>query len=106
MKALLFIMVLALGGTAVAGEGMVSQVTVSETFVRRIPRGVVLGIQERAAYNFPGSPTKQVVAVTEGVEAYFELLKVPNNPAKRQAADKFPFDYPKQLYLAQRGLYN
>lgn len=103
--AFFFIFALALCGTAVAGEGVVTQYTTHETFVRRIPREVVFGIQQRAVYNFPSSPSKQSVAVTEGVEAWFELQRVPNNPVKRQAAVDFPYDYPKQLYVAQRGLY-
>lgn len=85
--------------TAVAGEGGFSP----QGAVRRIPAEVVFCIKEKAMADFPSQPGRQVEAVTEGVEAWFALRQIPNNPAKRRAAEDFPCDYPKQLYLAQRG---
>ena len=74
-----------------------------QTLVRRISPEVLQGIKDLAVFNNPGSPREQVDAVTEGVEAYFALKRIPNNPAKHQAAVQFPYDFPKQLFLAQRG---
>lgn len=91
-------------GTVCAGDRVVSQTTVvTQTIFRQIAPDVVQGIKDLAVYNNPGSPREQVDAITEGVEAYFDLQTIPNNPAKRQAALQFPFNFPKQLYLAQRG---
>jgi hypothetical protein len=102
MKTLVALLALSFAaGEAFAGEGM--SVSSSYQSVRRIPPDVVLGIKRRAVYQFPSQPDLQVVAIAEGVEAYFELKKVPGNPAKSQAAADFPYNYPKQLYLAQRG---
>ena len=98
MKTIFFLLV-AMAGTVFAGEGMSSQ----SVTVRRISPEVVQGIKDLAVYTYPGRPDQQVTAITEGVEAWFELKTIPNNPAKRQAAMDFPYDFPKQLFLAQRG---
>ncbi len=57
--------------------------------VRRIPAEVVFCIKEKAMADFPSQPGRQVEAVTEGVEAWFALRQIPNNPAKRRAAEDF-----------------
>lgn len=85
--------------TSVAGEGGAS----SQGAVRRIPAEVVFCIKEKAMADFPSQPGRQVEAVTAGVEAWFALRQIPNNPAKRRAGKEFPCNYPKQLYLSQRG---
>lgn len=75
----------------------------SSELPRTIPRPVVEGIQKKARTDFPNQPEQQVAAVTEGIEAYFEWRKVPASPQKTRAAEQFPSNYPKQLYLALRG---
>ena len=103
MKAVLVLLV-AVVGSVYAGDGGVSPSPVApQTLVRRISPEVLQGIKDLAVFNNPGSPREQVDAVTEGVEAYFALKRIPNNPAKHQAAVQFPYDFPKQLFLAQRG---
>ena len=102
MKAFLFCLVFSLG-SLMAGEGVLS-VTSSSVAPRTIPREVVEGIQKKAVYDFPNQPEQQVEAVTEGIEAYFEWRKIPANPKKTWAAEQFPFNFPKQLYLAMRGV--
>jgi len=102
MKTVLVVLVATLG-TVCAGDSSISQTVVSQTTARRITPEILQGIKDLAVYNNPGSPREQVSDVTEGVEAWFELQNIPNNPAKRQAAADFPSDFPKQLYLSQRG---
>ena len=103
MKTALVLLVATLG-TVCAGDGSLSQtVVVSQTTVRRITPEIMQGIKDLSVYNNPGSPREQVGDVTDGVDAWFELQRIPNNPAKRQAAADFPYNFPKQLFLAQRG---
>lgn len=103
MKTFFFCFVLSLG-SVIAGESVIS--TTMTTYygtVRSIPREVVEGIQRKALYDFPNQPEQQVEAVTDGIEAYFQWRQVPANPQKTWAAEQFPFNFPKQLYLAMRG---
>ncbi|MEI6340068.1 MAG: hypothetical protein WCQ57_16055 [Verrucomicrobiota bacterium] len=97
MKTVL-VLLLATLGTVCAGDGPASQLV-----VRQITPQIVQGIKDLAVFNNPGSPREQVSDVAEGVEAWFELQSIPNNPPKRRAAAEFPYNFPKQLYLAQRG---
>jgi hypothetical protein len=99
MKALIFCLVLT-AGSLIAGDGVR---LASDALPRTIPRDVVLGIQTKAMTDYPNQPQQQVEAVTEGIEAYFALRRVRSNPDKTQAAELYPFNYPKQLYLAIRG---
>lgn len=86
-----------------AGEAVVSASS-SSLAPRTIPREVVEGIQQKARTDFPNQPGRQVDAVTEGIEAYFRWRRIPDNPWKAWAAEQFPSDYPKQLYLSLRGV--
>jgi len=94
---------LAMSSMAFAGEAIVTSDSVTMSSERFIPQEVLQGIKDRAVLFNPGHPKAQEQAITAGIEAYFELATVPNNPQKRQAAIDYPFDFPKQLYLARRG---
>jgi len=103
MKTFFFCLVLSLG-SVMAGDGVVSaSLRTSSELPRTISRDVVEGIQKKARTDFPNQPEEQVAAVAEGIAAYFQWRKVPANPQKTRAAEQFPFNYPKQLYLAMRG---
>ncbi len=99
MKKALGVLLLAAAGTAMAGTGVVGY---EEIGVRRIPQPVVQGIKDRVVLFNPSNPCRQVQLITDNVEAYFALQDVPNSAAKRQAAADHPYDFTRQLYLAQR----
>ena len=69
-----------------------------------IPQPIMQGIKDLAVRRNPAHPKCQMEEVTKGVCAYLALQWVPDNPGKKAAAADFPFDYAKQLYLAQRPL--
>ncbi len=94
---------LAMAGISVAGEAVVTTEVSTYTYSRPIPQYVLQGIKDRAVLFYPGQPKSQEQVITDGIEAYFELATVPDNPIKSQAAVDYPFDFPKQLYLARRG---
>ncbi|GAT34717.1 hypothetical protein TSACC_23150 [Terrimicrobium sacchariphilum] len=77
----------------------------SASGVPRIPPEILLGIKNRVVLFHPGQPKVQMERIWEEIEAYQALKRIPNNPAKREAAEKYPFHYTKQLYLAQRPLW-
>jgi hypothetical protein len=72
----------------------------------RIPQPIMQGIKDLAVRRNPNHPKWQTEEITAGVNAYLALQRVPNNPGKVAAAEEYPFDFPKQLYLAQRPLQN
>lgn len=99
------LLVLLIGvGSAFAGTSVITRGETATVYseVPHIPNDVLLGIKKRAELYHPGQPDLQMQVIWIGVEAYLELRRVPNTPAKKQAAEEFPYDYPKQLYLAQR----
>ncbi len=67
-----------------------------------IPPEVLLGIKNRVVLFHPGQPKVQEERIWEEIEAYQALKRIPNSPAKRDAAERYPFHFTKQLYLAQR----
>ena len=71
-----------------------------------IPQPIMQGIKDLAVRRNPSQPKWQMEEVTDGVNAYLALRRVPDNPGKRAAAAEYPFDFAKQLYLAQRPLQN
>lgn len=91
-------------GPVFAGTSVITREGAAAVYgeVPHIPGDVLLGIKKRAELYHPGKPDLQTKVIWIGVEAYLELRRVPNTPAKKQAAEEFPYDYPKQLYLAQR----
>lgn len=109
MKTIALLMVLS-AGAALAGSGVVTQTSsvtmVSYGYVPRIPQPIMQGIKDLAVQVHPTHPKNQMDAVTAGVNAYLALQAIPDNPGKRAAAEDFPFDFPKQLFLAQRPLQN
>ena len=74
--------------------------------VPRIPQPIMQGIKDLAERVYPGRPKDQLRAITDGVNAYLALQRIPNTPAKEQAAEDFPFNYPKQLFLSLRPFQN
>ena len=64
------------------------------------------GIKDLAVRRNPNHPKWQLEEIENGVCAYLALQRVPNNPGKKAAAADYPFDFAKQLYLAQRPLQN
>ena len=107
MKTLCLLMIVS-AGTVCAGTGVMMQervVTVSYyEQTPRIPYEIMQGIKDLAVRRHPAHPKKQLEAVNDGVNAYLALQLVPNTNAKRVAEEYYPFDFPKQLYLAQRPL--
>jgi hypothetical protein len=74
--------------------------------VPRIPQPIMQGIKDLAVRVYPSQPKHQTEAISDGVRAYLALQRIPNTPAKERAAEDFPFNYPKQLFLAQRPFQN
>jgi hypothetical protein len=72
----------------------------------RIPQPIMQGIKDLAVRRNPNFPKCQLDEIEAGVTAYLALQRIPDNPGKRAAAEEYPFDFPKQLYLAQRPLQN
>jgi len=102
MKAFVLAIALVLvAGTLLAGVGTVSPGSSTSGPVN-IPPEVLLGIKNRVVLFHPGQPKVQAERIWEEIEAYQALKRIPNNPAKREAAEKYPFHFTKQLYLAQR----
>ena len=99
-------------GLAMAGSEVVPvsrQTTGSLTVYPQaphIPQPILQGIKDLAVRRPPSQPKAQLEEIEAGVCAYLALKRVPNNPAKEAAAVEYPFDFPKQLYLAQRPLQN
>lgn len=93
-------MLVGAAGSVLAGSNEVGQV---ESGVRYIPQEVVQGIKDRVVRFHTWNPKLQDRLITENIEAWFALREVPNSAAKRSAAENFPFQYAKQLYLAQRA---
>jgi hypothetical protein len=107
MKTFGLLMVLSVGVAFAGSEVVVQQQSVIVTScppAPRIPQPIMQGIKDLAVRRNPNHPKWQLEEVTEGVNAYLALQRVPDNPGKRAAAAEYPFDFPKQLYLAQRPL--
>lgn len=102
MKAFALAIALVLAaGTLHAGVGTVSPGSTTSGPVN-IPPEVLLGIKNRVVLFHPGQPKVQAERIWEEIEAYQALKRIPNSSAKREAAEKYPFHFTKQLYLAQR----
>jgi hypothetical protein len=107
-----FALLLALStGIAFAGSEVVvmKQQTTTVVYIPpapRIPQPIMQGIKDLAVRRSPNHPKAQLEQITAGVEAYLALQRVPNNPGKVAAREEYPFDFPKQLFLAQRPLQN
>ncbi len=99
-------------GAVFAGSGVVvrerSCVTYAVCFPQapRIPQPVMQGIKDLAVRRNPSHPDDQMAEVTDGLNAWLSLQRIPNTPEKELAAEKYPFDFAKQLYLAQRPFQN
>lgn len=107
MKTLGLLLVLS-AGSVFAGSSVVMQESSSMRCpeLPPIPQPVMQGIKDLAVRRNPGEPKAQVEEVTRSVGAYLALRHVPDNPGKQAAAEDYPFDFQKQLYLAQRPLQN
>jgi hypothetical protein len=109
MKTIAFLLVLS-AGAVFAGSGTVSHgggtMVSSYDPVPRIPQPIMQGIKDLAERVYPNQPKTQMKAITEGVNAYLSLQRVPHTPAKDKAAEEFPFNYPKQLFLSLRPFQN
>lgn len=101
-------MVLTAGVAFAGSEVVVRQQTVVSSCppAPRIPQPIMQGIKDLAVLRNPSQPKWQLEAIENGVCAYLALQRIPDNPGKRAAAEEYPFDFPKQLYLAQRPLQN
>lgn len=109
MKTFGLLLVLSAGVAFAGSEVVVRQETVVVTScppAPRIPQPIMQGIKDLAVRRNPNHPKWQMEEVTNGVNAYLALQRVPNNPGKKAAAEDYPFDFAKQLYLAQRPLQN
>lgn len=111
MKTFCLLMVLS-AGAAWAGSGVVMQESVSVKVggccqqPPRIPQPIMQGIKDLAVRRNPGHPDDQMAEVTNGLNAWCSLQRIPNTPEKETAAALYPFDFAKQLYLAQRPFQN
>ena len=108
MKTICLLMALS-AGAAFAGSEVVVVKQQATTVVYiplapHIPQPIMQGIKDLAVRRNPNHPKSQVEEITAGVNAYIALQRVPDNPGKRAAAEDYPFDFPKQLYLALRPL--
>ena len=97
---------MAFAGTGVVGQQTVAGIDCESPVTPRIPQRIVQGIRDLAEVRFPSQPKRQLETIERGVCAYLALQRIPNNPGKRAAAVDHPFDFPAQLYLAQRPLQN
>lgn len=110
MKTICLLMALS-AGVALAGSEVVvvKQQTTAVVYIApapRIPQPIMQGIKDLAVRRNPNHPKWQLEEIEDGVNAYLALQHVPNTPGKRAAAEEYPFDFPKQLFLAQRPLQN
>lgn len=103
MKAFALAIALVLAaGTLQAGVDTVSRTAPPASDLMSVPPEVLLGIKNRVVLFHPGQPKVQMERIWEEIEAYHALKRIPGSPAKREAAEKYPFHFTKQLYLAQR----
>lgn len=99
-------------GAALAGSGVVVQESSSVTVGAcgyqppRIPQPIMQGIKDLAVRRNPSHPDDQMAEITDGLNAWCCLQRIPNTPEKEVAAELYPFDFAKQLYLAQRPFQN
>ncbi len=99
-------------GAAFAGGGVVVQETTRVTVgvccqqPPRIPQRIMQGIKDLAVRRNPGHPDDQMAEVSAGLNAWCSLQRIPNTPEKETAEALYPFDFAKQLYLAQRPFQN
>lgn len=96
-------------GVAFAGSEVVMQESSTTVGlccgdVPHIPQPIMQGIKDLAVRQHPTRPKTQMETITADVCAYLKLQTIADNPAKRAAEADFPFDFSKQLYLAQRPL--
>jgi len=108
MKTICLLMALSASAAFAGSEVVVmKQQTTTVVYIPpapRIPQPIMQGIKDLAVRRNPSQPKYQMEEVTAGVNAYLALQRIPNNPGKLAAAEEYPFDFPKQLYLAQRPL--
>lgn len=99
-------------GAAFAGSGVVMQERSGAVGgpccqqPPRIPQPIMQGIKDLAVRRNPSHPDDQMAEVTDGLNAWCALQRIPNTPEKETAAALYPFDFAKQLYLAQRPFQN
>jgi hypothetical protein len=109
MKTFGLLMVLTAGIAFAGSEVVVRQESVAVSTcppAPHIPQPIMQGIKDLAVSRNPSHPKWQLEEIERGVCAYLALQRIPNNPGKQAAAEEYPFDFPKQLYLAQRPLQN
>jgi hypothetical protein len=111
MKTFCLLLVLS-AGAVFAGSGMVVQERSSVTTVAYFPRAphipqlIMQGIKDLAVRRNPSHPDDQMAEITDGLNGWLTLQRIPNTPEKEIAAELYPFDFAKQLYLAQRPFQN
>lgn len=96
-------------GAVFAGSGVVMQETTTHgggECWRHVPQRIMQGIKDLAVRRNPSHPDDQMAEVTDGLNAWCALRQIPNTPEKETAAALYPFDFAKQLYLAQRPFQN